>query len=112
VAPTLTLVQQVMATRVKLRGSAKVYTREIPGAETMSQAELIKVSAKIKLRPSGMQRSPGGTPRKQRGGNAAAAKRRGQTEAPQTPANILSNALFKRLRHLRGKSQVRLAAND
>lgn len=39
-----------------------VFTRRIPGVESLSLADSIKVASKIKLRRTDMPRSPGGTP--------------------------------------------------
>jgi hypothetical protein len=39
-----------------------VYTRNIPGSESLSHTDLIRVAARIKLRRTNVPRSPGGTP--------------------------------------------------
>ena len=46
-------------------GLKRVFTRRIPGADVLTHNDLIKVSAKIKLRKTNVPRSPGGTPRKE-----------------------------------------------
>jgi len=47
--------------------AVKVFTRAIPGSDSSSHQDLIKVAAKIKLRSTpGIVKSPGGTPIKKR----------------------------------------------
>ena len=53
----------ILAAAVAKKTSAvQCYTRRIPGSESMSLTDSIKVASKIKLRKTEQDRSPGGTP--------------------------------------------------
>ena len=48
--------------KLKKAEGPKCFARNIPGGDSMSFTDLIKVSARVKLRQTAVPRSPGGTP--------------------------------------------------
>jgi len=88
--------------------TVKCYTRLIPGTESLSLSDSIKVASKIKLRRTDLQRSPGGTPIKDgytpstgtSSGSRTASAKVQQANASADTAQLLQAALAARFKNV------------